>query len=97
VSLLAASFWSHLLNIIIILLGLFLMLVILIQRGKGGGLAGAFGAAGGSSAFGAKAGDQFTKFTIIVAGIWVLALMVHVRVAKYDGAHPETAQIATQQ
>ena len=38
---------------------LFLIALVLIQRGRGGGLAGAFGGAGGQSAFGTKAGDVF--------------------------------------
>ena len=44
-------------NTLIVLVSLFLICLILIQRGKGGGLAGAFGGVGGSSAFGTKAGD----------------------------------------
>lgn len=45
---------------------LFMMLVILIQKPKGGGLSGAFGGAGGSAqaAFGAKTGDLLTTITI---------------------------------
>ena len=41
---------------------IFMMLVILIQKPKGGGLSGAFGGAGGSAqaAFGAKTGDLLT-------------------------------------
>jgi preprotein translocase subunit SecG len=73
-----------LLNAVIILLGLLLILTILIQRGKGGGLIGAFGGAGGSSPFGSKAGDTFTRITITMAGIWVLLIMIQVRVAKSD-------------
>ncbi|QDU79836.1 Protein-export membrane protein SecG [Polystyrenella longa] len=56
--------------LLLILVGLFLMLIVLIQKGRGGGLAGAFGGAGGQSAFGTKAGDVFTKITIVVATIW---------------------------
>jgi preprotein translocase subunit SecG len=78
------SFWSHLLNFLIIGLALVLMLVVLIQRGKGGGLAGAFGGAGGSSAFGSRTGDAFTKITITLAALWVLLIMVQVRVVKAD-------------
>ena len=51
-------------NTLIVLISLFLICLILIQRGKGGGLAGAFGGVGGSSAFGTKAGDIFTKITV---------------------------------
>ena len=78
------SVGSHILNFFIIALGLLLILTILIQRGKGGGLIGAFGGAGGSSPFGSKAGDTFTRITITMAGLWVLLIMIHVKVAKSD-------------
>jgi protein translocase SecG subunit len=42
---------------------LFLVLLVLVQRGRGGGIAGALGGAGGQSAFGTKAGDLFTRST----------------------------------
>jgi preprotein translocase subunit SecG len=71
-----------LLNILILLGGLFLILLILIQRGKGGGLAGAFGGAGGSSAFGSRAGDAFTRITIFVAAVWVLLIMITIKVVQ---------------
>ena len=53
------------------LLAIFLILLVLVQRGRGGGLAGALGGMGGSSAFGAKAGDVFTRITIVVVAIWI--------------------------
>jgi preprotein translocase subunit SecG len=67
-----------------VLISLVLMLIILIQRGKGGGLAGAFGGAGGSSAFGSRAGDTFTKVTLYTAAIWVLVIMINVKVMLPD-------------
>jgi len=66
------------LNVVIVLLTLFLIGIILIQRGKGGGLAGAFGGMGGSSAFGTKTGDVFTKITVGVAIAWILLSMLMV-------------------
>jgi preprotein translocase subunit SecG len=54
------------------LVGIFLIGLILLQRGRGGGLAGAFGGMGGQSAFGTKAGDIFTRITIAVAVFWIL-------------------------
>jgi preprotein translocase subunit SecG len=54
------------------LISLFLILLVLVQRGRGGGLAGALGGMGGQSAFGTKAGDLFTRVTIIVATVWIL-------------------------
>lgn len=71
--------WSYFLNGVLIFLSLLLMLIILIQKGKGGGLAGAFGGAGGSSAFGSKAGDLFTKITLWFAAFWVLIIMINVK------------------
>jgi preprotein translocase subunit SecG len=77
-----APWWSWLWNLAILLLGTFLILLVLIQRGKGGGLAGAFGGAGGSSAFGSRAGDTFTRITIGVAAAWILMLMIQVKIVQ---------------
>jgi preprotein translocase subunit SecG len=65
-----------LLYLLWMLSSLVIIFLVLIQRGKGGGLAGAFGGAGGSSAFGTKAGDVFTKVTMYVAGAWIALSMV---------------------
>jgi len=65
-------------NVVIVVLSLFLIGIIMIQRGKGGGLAGAFGGVGGSSAFGTKAGDVFTKITVGLAIGWIILLMMMV-------------------
>jgi preprotein translocase subunit SecG len=84
VSLVAVAWYSHLMNLVIIILGLCLMLIVLIQRGKGGGLAGAFGGAGGSSAFGSRTADAFVKITLYLAAVWVLFIMIHVKLVKLD-------------
>jgi preprotein translocase subunit SecG len=70
------------LNTLVIIAGLFLILLVLIQRGKGGGLAGAFGGIGGSSAFGSRAGDMFTRITIIAAAVWILLIMLTVKLVQ---------------
>ncbi len=67
---------TNLFNTLIILVSIFLICLILIQRGKGGGLAGAFGGVGGSSAFGTKAGDTFTRITVVTAAVWMLMAML---------------------
>lgn len=56
-------------------ISLFMMLVILIQKPKGGGLSGAFGGAGGgeSSFVGAKIGDFLTYLTV---GCFVMFLVL---------------------
>lgn len=66
-----ASFFGGLLGFTMAVLSVFLVLLILVQRGRGGGLTGALGGPGGQSAFGSKAGDTFTRITFIVAGIWI--------------------------
>ncbi len=73
--------WTHYLFAIpLSLLSIFLVLVILVQRGRGGGLTGALGGMGGQSAFGTKAGDLFTRITIVVAAIWILLSMASLKV-----------------
>ena len=71
-----AQFVTALILFLLIIMCVFLICLVLIQRGKGGGLAGAFGGSGGSSAFGSKAGDVFTRVTMITAGIWIAMNMV---------------------
>jgi preprotein translocase subunit SecG len=78
------TFISHFLMAVLLLTALFLIVLVLIQRGKGGGLAGAFGGMGGQSAFGTKAGDLFTKITIGVATFWIILCMVMVVVLGGD-------------
>ena len=69
-------------TILLLVTSLFLIGLVLIQRGKGGGLAGAFGGAGGSSAFGSRAGDLFTKVTIYTAAIWILLIMFLIKMTQ---------------
>jgi preprotein translocase subunit SecG len=66
-------------------LAIFLVLLVLVQRGRGGGLAGALGGMGGSSAFGAKAGDVFTRITIVTAAIWIAVCLSALFWAKHRG------------
>ena len=60
------------LAVLLLLTSFFMILLVLIQRGRGGGLAGAFGGQGGQSAFGTRAGDVFTKITVVVAIVFIL-------------------------
>ncbi|TWU14408.1 preprotein translocase subunit SecG [Symmachiella macrocystis] len=75
--------------VLLTITGLLLMFIILLQRGRGGGLAGALGGAGGQSAFGTKAGDVFTRITVGLAVFWVVLACVSIFVVKpndlYDG------------
>ena len=60
------------LTVVLVLDCLFLILLILIQKGRGGGLASAFGGGGGNTAFGSKTGDVLTWATSIVFGVFLL-------------------------
>ena len=71
--------WNYLFMFLLFFTAFFLIVLILIQRGKGGGLAGAFGGLGGQSAFGTKAGDLFTRITIGVAAFWILLCVISVK------------------
>jgi preprotein translocase subunit SecG len=82
-----------LLNIILLVIGLFLILLVLIQKGKGGGLAGAFGGSGGSSAFGSRAGDTFTRITIYVAAVWILLIMILIKLVQPTTATAPSAEV----
>ena len=65
-------FVRFLLGLGLSLTAFFLILLVLIQRGRGGGLAGAFDGMGSQSAFGTKAGDVFTKITVAVAAFRIV-------------------------
>ena len=80
----SALFYTTL--VLFIFVCLFMILLILIQKGRGGGLAGAFGGAGGNTAFGSKTGDVLTWATSIVFGVFLLLAVAMNLLAnnKYD-------------
>jgi len=73
--------------VLFILVSLLLILLILIQKGRGGGLSGAFGGAGGNTAFGAKTGDVLTWATSIIFGVFVLLAITLNLLANYRHTH----------
>ncbi len=93
------SVLSYFLGIAMGVMAAFLILLILVQRGRGGGLTGALGGMGGQSAFGTKAGDVFTRVTMIAASIWIIlciatyAALNTSRVTKFGpvGGNPKTS------
>jgi preprotein translocase subunit SecG len=82
------EFIKGLLMVVLLITAVFLIVLVLIQRGKGGGLAGAFGGMGGQSAFGTKAGDLFTKITIGLATFWIVLCMITVKVLGVGNQGP---------
>ncbi len=81
------------LTILGMLVSVMLIGIILLQRGRGGGLVGALSGLGGQSAFGTKAGDMFTRITIGIAAVWVLLAgisgqVLRARTSKFQGDEP---------
>ena len=55
---------------------LILLLVVLLQQGKGGDMASAFGGSGSQTAFGARAGATLlTRVTAVCAGLFMLGAL----------------------
>ncbi len=72
------SIWFVIVTVLFMLVALAMVLIILVQRPQGGGLAGAFGGAGGSSTdtvFGGRVGDALTVATV-VAFVLYLSLAI---------------------
>ncbi len=82
---LLAALGQYFFGIVIFVLSIFLVLLVLVQRGRGGGLTGALGGPGGQSAFGTKAGDLFTRITVVVAAVWIFSCAAAVYFLKEPG------------
>ena len=80
---------SSLLIFVLILTTLSLIGLILIQRGKGGGLAGAFGGGGVEQAFGTRAATLAQKATAVLGAIYlILSIALGIRLAPGAAAMP---------
>ena len=88
------NLWSLLSMFALAGLSMFMILIVLLQRGRGGGLAGAFGGAGGQSALGTRAGDVFTKITVGIAFVWILLACVCIFVFKAESSPYEASAAA---
>jgi preprotein translocase subunit SecG len=77
---LAASVIMNIIAALWFICAIVLVLVVLIQKGRGGGLSGAFGGGMGSSLLGSKTGDFLTWVTIALVAIF---LVLAVFMAKY--------------
>jgi len=76
-----------------ILISCLLVLIILIQKGRGGGLASAFGGGGGNTAFGSKTGDVLTWATSIIFGVFLLIAVI-LNLMTRDWGRPVAAAAA---
>jgi preprotein translocase subunit SecG len=93
--LLAGSWLGFAFSLVILILGVILIFIVLIQRGRGGGLIGALGGQGGSSPFGSRAGDLFTRVTIVLALVWIGLNMFQAILVQPDKEQP--VQVGGQQ
>lgn len=87
--LLKVSFIMHFVSVIWLINAVLLILIILIQKGKGGGLGGMLGGGGGAGGLlGSKTGDFLTWVTV---GLCCLFILLTVVMAK--GYRPKTVEV----
>jgi preprotein translocase subunit SecG len=73
---LAVGIWMKFVAALWLLSCLLLILIILIQKGRGGGLSGAFGGGMGGGLLGSKTGDFLTWVTIGLVGVFLLLAVI---------------------
>jgi len=94
---LAVSFIMNVVAVLFVICCVSLILIILIQKGRGGGLSGAFGGAMASGILGSKTGDFLTWVTIVLVGVFLTLAVVMAKfykpapVGDYD-VSPQTQQ-----
>ena len=95
---LAVSFIMNVVAVLFVICCVSLILMILIQKGRGGGLSGAFGGAmAGGGILGSKTGDFLTWVTIVLVGVFLMLAVVMAKfykpspVGDYD-VSPQTQQ-----
>lgn len=73
---LAVSFIMKVVAVLFVICALSLILIILVQKGRGGGLSGAFGGGAASGILGSKTGDFLTWVTIALVGVFLTLAVV---------------------
>jgi preprotein translocase subunit SecG len=91
---LAVSFIMHVIAVLFVICCVALVLIILIQKGRGGGLSAAFGGGMASGILGSKTGDFLTWVTIVLVGVFLLFAVV---LAKFYVPAPASDFDAPQQ
>ena len=92
IQLLAAGFLMNLVVLIFILTCVSLIFIILLQKGRGGGLAGAFGGGSGSGLLGTKTGDFMTWVTVALVAVFLILAVVLDKWYKPSVSELEQAQ-----
>ena len=73
---LALNFIMHVIAVLFVICCLALVLIILVQKGRGGGLSAAFGGGMAGGILGSKTGDFLTWVTIVLVGVFLLFAVV---------------------
>jgi len=91
---LAASFIMSIIAGLFVIASVVLILVVLIQKGKGGGLSGAFAGGMASGILGSKTGDVLTWVTISMASFFIVVALVLDRWWRPTTSGPESQTAA---
>jgi preprotein translocase subunit SecG len=99
---LAVSFFMNLVAIAFVVCAVVLMLIILAQKGKGGGLSAAFGGGMASGLLGSKTGDFLTWVTIATVGVFLILAVVMAKfykpsIGNFGAGQPQQTQQAPAQ
>jgi len=73
---LAVSFIMKVVAVLFVICCVALVLIILIQKGRGGGLSAAFGGAMAGGILGSKTGDFLTWVTIVLVGVFLTLAVI---------------------
>ncbi len=100
--LLAVSFIMRVVAVIFLVCAVSLILIILIQKGRGGGLGAAFGGGLASGLLGSKTGDFLTWVTIVLVGIFLTLAVVMAKfykptISDFGAAAPQRTALPAEQ
>jgi len=83
--------------VLFVLSSIVLVLVVLIQKGKGGGHSGAFGGGMAGNLLGSKTGDFLTWVTIVMVGLFLTLAVIMAKWYKPTGGSKYLPQGSSQQ
>jgi preprotein translocase subunit SecG len=94
----ANSFIMKIVAALFLISAVALILIILVQKGRGGGLSGAFGGGMASGILGSKTGDFLTWVTIVLVGVFLILAVVMAKFYKppdFDVSTPPPSTVPT--
>ncbi len=96
---LAVSFIMKVVAVLFVICAVSLILIILVQKGKGGGLSGAFGGGMASGILGSKTGDFLTWVTIALVSVFLTLAVVMAKFYRpsigFEESTPPPATVPT--